>query len=115
VSVPPNDLDQEWQRPQALAERPAASTGGDGAHFGMLHHPGTTPQAAPIVMTVPMAFSDPNHVAGASLREFLEPWPRVGERLAELRARYLPRPAPARRAVGGPRAKATTARLMSVL
>jgi hypothetical protein len=193
VSVPPpNDLDQEWQRLWALAERLAAptgddpayafypvglalhspakaapwepwddpstptnstifaSTGGDGVHFGMLHHPGTTPRAAPIVMTVPMAFSDPNHVVGASLREFLalgsrtgywhlerlayghdrpaeigwlqdaelpagtigwdgpggpdpvevlaalrleldlEPWPRVEERLAELRARYLP-------------------------
>jgi hypothetical protein len=63
-----------------------ASTGGDGVHFSLLHVTTTVPGAAPVVMTVPMQFDAPNHVVGASLREFLALGCRTGyyhlERLA---------------------------------
>ena len=63
-----------------------ASTGGDGVHFGLLHATTTVAGAAPVVMTVPMQFDAPNHVLGASLREFLALGCRTGyyhlERLA---------------------------------
>ncbi len=63
-----------------------ASTGGDGVHFSLLHATTTMPGAAPVVMTVPMQFDAPNHVVGASLREFLALGCRTGyyhlERLA---------------------------------
>lgn len=45
-----------------------ASTGGDGVHFSVIN---TADGAAPVVMTVPMAFENPNHILAASLREFL--------------------------------------------
>jgi hypothetical protein len=54
-----------------------ASTGGDGVHFSLLHAT-DVPGAAPVVMTVPMQFDAPNHVVGASLREFLALGCRVG-------------------------------------
>jgi hypothetical protein len=44
-----------------------ASTGGDGVHFSAVDCEG----AAPIVMTVPMAFDHPNQVLAGDLREFL--------------------------------------------
>jgi hypothetical protein len=53
-----------------------ASTGGDGVHFSLLRT--TTPGPAPVVMTVPMQFDAPNHVVGASLREFLALGCRTG-------------------------------------
>jgi len=53
-----------------------ASTGGDGVHFSLLHT--TTPGTAPVVMTVPMQSDAPNHVVGASLREFLALGCRTG-------------------------------------
>lgn len=46
-----------------------ASTGGDGVHFSALAV--GIGDAAPVVMTVPVAFDTPNHVVGGSLREFL--------------------------------------------
>lgn len=63
-----------------------ASTGGDGVHFSLLHTPTAVPGTAPVVMTVPMQFHTPNHLVGASLREFLALGCRSGyyhlERLA---------------------------------
>lgn len=44
-----------------------ASTGGDGVHFSVLH----LTEAAPVVMTVPMAFDTPNQVVGRDLPDFL--------------------------------------------
>ncbi|HEX6677952.1 MAG TPA: hypothetical protein VF486_23420 [Actinomycetes bacterium] len=55
-----------------------ASTGGDGVHFGLLHGSTAASPAAPVVMTVPMQFDAPNHVVGASLREFLALGCRTG-------------------------------------
>lgn len=61
---------------------PFASTGGDGVHFSIV----PTGGAWPVVMTAPMAFTSPNHVVGADLREFLALGCRIGyfrlERLA---------------------------------
>jgi hypothetical protein len=110
-----DDLDADWPRLWALAERLAgragddpdlvlfplglrlhgrhgdhwdhdatpanattfASTGGDGVHFSLLDVTTTVP-AAPVVMTVPVRFGAPNHVVGASLREFLALGCRAG-------------------------------------
>jgi hypothetical protein len=47
-----------------------ASTGGDGVHFSVLNV-NERDDACPVVMTVPMAFDNPNTVVGADLREFL--------------------------------------------
>ncbi|MFI5490488.1 hypothetical protein [Micromonospora echinaurantiaca] len=47
-----------------------ASTGGDGVHFSVVNA-GDRDGAAPVVMTVPMAFDNPNHILAGSLREFL--------------------------------------------
>jgi hypothetical protein len=62
-----------------------ASTGGDGVHFSVLRGPDGD-GATPVVMTVPMAFDNPNHVLAGSLREFLALGSRAGyfclERLA---------------------------------
>jgi hypothetical protein len=62
-----------------------ASTGGDGVHFSVIN----TSDArgpAPVVMTVPMALDNPNHIVGNDLREFLALGRRTGysclERLA---------------------------------
>ncbi|SBT40876.1 hypothetical protein [Micromonospora auratinigra] len=62
-----------------------ASTGGDGVHFSVVDvadHDGATP----VVMTVPMAFDNPNHILAESLGEFLALGSRAGyfclERLA---------------------------------
>ena len=62
-----------------------ASTGGDAVHFSAInasHGSGT----AVVVMTVPMAFDNPNHIVGGDLREFLALGCRTGyfclERLA---------------------------------
>ncbi len=55
-----------------------ASTGGDGVHFGLLHDTTAASLTAPVVMTVPMQFDAPNHVVGASLREFLALGCRTG-------------------------------------
>ncbi|MFJ6676340.1 hypothetical protein ACIQMJ_35010 [Actinosynnema sp. NPDC091369] len=59
-----------------------ASTGGDGVHFSAV----PAGDARPVVMTVPMAFENPNHVVGADLPEFLALGCRTGysalERLA---------------------------------
>ncbi|MEV4546190.1 hypothetical protein [Micromonospora echinaurantiaca] len=62
-----------------------ASTGGDGVHFSVVNAAdGTGP--APVVMTVPMAFDNPNHILAGDLREFLGLGSRAGyfclERLA---------------------------------
>jgi hypothetical protein len=63
-----------------------ASTGGGGVHFGLLRATTTVSGVAPVVMTVPEQFDAPNHVVGASLREFLALGCRTGyyhlERLA---------------------------------
>lgn len=48
-----------------------ASTGGDGVHFSMLHREGEVRPDSPVVMTVPFAFEDSNHIVGGDLREFL--------------------------------------------
>jgi hypothetical protein len=48
-----------------------AKTGGDGVHFSFLLRPGQPVESAPVVMTVPMAFDDENHVVGEDLRDFL--------------------------------------------
>lgn len=45
-----------------------ASTGGDGVHFSF---PLGSVGAGPIIMTVPMAFEQPNVVVGEDLEEFL--------------------------------------------
>jgi hypothetical protein len=55
-----------------------ASTGGDGVHFGLLHGSTAASPTAPVAMTVPMQFDAPNHVVGASLREFLALGCRTG-------------------------------------
>lgn len=55
-----------------------AWTGGDGVHFSLLHTPTPVPGTAPVVMTVPMQFNAPNHIVGASLREFLALGCRTG-------------------------------------
>lgn len=47
-----------------------ATTGGDGVHFGWVDLPGRPIDAAPIVMTVPMA-DTPNLIVGQDVREFL--------------------------------------------
>jgi hypothetical protein len=43
-----------------------ASTGGDGVHFSI-----PTGEAGPVMMTVPMAFDNPNIVVGLDIKEFL--------------------------------------------
>jgi len=43
-----------------------ASTGGDGVHFSI-----PSGRAGPVVMTVPMAFDNPNVVVGSDLKDFL--------------------------------------------
>lgn len=43
-----------------------ASTGGDGVHFSI-----PMDRAGPVVMTVPMAFDNPNVVVGSDLEDFL--------------------------------------------
>jgi hypothetical protein len=53
-----------------------ASTGGDGVHFSVLGVEGDG--AGVVVMTVPMAFDNPNHVVGASVSEFLALGCRTG-------------------------------------
>lgn len=47
-----------------------ASTGGDGVHFSVINVDDPD-GAAPVVMTAPMAFDNPNHIVGGDLREFL--------------------------------------------
>lgn len=47
-----------------------ASTGGDGVHFSVVDA-ADRDDAAAVVMTVPMAFDNPNHILAGSLREFL--------------------------------------------
>ncbi|MDP8927890.1 MAG: hypothetical protein M3O70_04720, partial [Actinomycetota bacterium] len=47
-----------------------ASTGGDGVHFSVVNVADGA-DAAPVVMTVPMVFDNPNHILAGSLREFL--------------------------------------------
>jgi hypothetical protein len=65
------------------------STGGDGVHFGLLHATTAASPTAPVVMTVPMQFDAPNHVVGASLREFLALGCRTGYvQLEELSSRW---------------------------
>ncbi|MDR2985442.1 MAG: hypothetical protein LBV34_11440 [Nocardiopsaceae bacterium] len=54
-----------------------ASTGGDGVHFSVINASGQS-GPTPIVMTVPMAFNDPNHIVGADLRDFLALGCRTG-------------------------------------
>ncbi|WP_461121173.1 hypothetical protein [Saccharothrix stipae] len=53
---------------------PFASTGGDGVHFSIV----PVADAWPVVMTVPMAFTNPNHVVGGDVREFLALGCRTG-------------------------------------
>jgi hypothetical protein len=66
-----------------------ASTGGDGVHFGLLHATTAASPTAPVVMTVPMQFDAPNHVVGASLREFLALGCRTGYvQLEQLASRW---------------------------
>src|SRR5262245_8847283 len=48
-----------------------AGAGGDGVHFSVLNVASGDSGAAPVVMTVPMAFDSPNHIVGGDLREFL--------------------------------------------
>jgi hypothetical protein len=55
-----------------------ASTGGDGVHFGLLHGTTAASPTAPVVMTAPTQLDAPNHVVGASLREFLALGCRTG-------------------------------------
>ncbi|WP_426336471.1 hypothetical protein ACN9MY_28335 [Pseudoduganella sp. R-31] len=43
-----------------------ASTGGDGVHFSV-----PDGAAGPVIMTVPMAFDNPNFVVGSDIKEFL--------------------------------------------
>ncbi len=53
-----------------------AHTGGDGVHFALLHRGGRPTAASPVVMTVPFAFENANHVVGENLFDFL----RLGSR-----------------------------------
>ena len=48
-----------------------ATTGGDGVHFSFLHLNGKVTEESPVVMTLPMAFDEPNRIVGADLHEFL--------------------------------------------
>jgi hypothetical protein len=66
-----------------------ASTGGDGVHFGLLHGSTAASSTAPVAMTVPMQLDAPNHVVGASLREFLALGCRTGYfQLEQLASRW---------------------------
>lgn len=48
-----------------------ASTGGDGTHFSFLVRCAASPEAGPVVMTVPMEFDRPNQIVARDLRHFL--------------------------------------------
>lgn len=48
-----------------------ASIGVDGIHFGAVTDGDTYDPIAPIVMTIPMAFDDPNYIVGENLHDFL--------------------------------------------
>jgi hypothetical protein len=53
-----------------------AHTGGDGVHYGFLHD--ESGRRTAVVMTVPMAFDEPNYIVGTSLRDFLSLGCRTG-------------------------------------
>ncbi|MBI2845879.1 MAG: hypothetical protein HYX86_04970 [Chloroflexi bacterium] len=55
-----------------------ASTGGDGVSFGLVHIYGEISDNSPVVMTAPMAFSQPNTIVGSHLSEFLSLGCQVG-------------------------------------
>jgi hypothetical protein len=48
-----------------------ASIGGDGIHFGLITEAGGIEPMSPVVMTIPMAFENPNYIVGSSLYDFL--------------------------------------------
>jgi len=48
-----------------------ASIGVDGTHFGSITDGDIVDPDAPVVLTIPMAFDDPNHIVGENLHDFL--------------------------------------------
>jgi hypothetical protein len=66
-----------------------ASTGGDGTHFNIP----AAGVAGPVVMTVPMAFEEPNMIVGETLTEFLSLGCVYGYFALEQLAYNLPRTA----------------------
>ncbi|WP_144060056.1 hypothetical protein [Rhodopirellula sallentina] len=68
-----------------------ASIGVDGIHFSSVTDGKTVDPDAPVVLTIPMAFNDPNHIVGENLHDFLCLGCRIG--YAELGNLHLDRTA----------------------
>ena len=67
------DLEHGGYRCSPLGSVAFASTGGDGVHFSLLDVGAGITDESPVVMTVPMALSEPNPnwIVGENLRDFL--------------------------------------------
>jgi hypothetical protein len=69
LEIPPKKAGNYWCTPEKALT--FATTGGDGVHYSYLSSDELPPGVVPVVMTVPMNFTDANVVLAESIDEFL--------------------------------------------